>query len=98
MELVRELIINLRKNKSHVGYGFQEESEALVGHVLDNFLNSPFPDLEPERKNEKDSLRFKEEGRHSKYPFSLSLIRNQGNDYHSKNYFYAMCFQYFYLC
>lgn len=71
MESVKELILNLKKRKSYVGYGFQKESEALVGHVLDNFLKSPLPHLEPERKNEEDSLRYREEGRISKYLFFI---------------------------
>ncbi|XP_033212943.1 SET and MYND domain-containing protein 4-like isoform X2 [Belonocnema kinseyi] len=62
MESVKELILNFKKRKSHVGYGFQKESEALVSHVLDNFLKTPLPDLEPERKNEEDSIRYREEG------------------------------------
>ena len=68
MELAKELILNLKQNNNpRVGYGLQKESEALVSHVLKNLLKSPLPDLEPETKNEEDSLRYREEGKILKY-------------------------------
>lgn len=63
MDIARELILNLKqKNKSHVGYGLQKECEALIGHVLQNMVQSELPELIPEVKDEQDSIQYREEG------------------------------------
>ncbi|XP_043248068.1 SET and MYND domain-containing protein 4-like isoform X2 [Colletes gigas] len=63
MDTARELVLTLKQgNESHAGYGLQKESEALVGHILQNMVKSPLPTLIPETKNEEDSIRFREEG------------------------------------
>lgn len=63
MDIAKELLVQMkRKNKSHVGYGLQGESEALVGHILQNMAKSAMPALESERKNEEDSIKYREEG------------------------------------
>ncbi|XP_015177541.1 PREDICTED: SET and MYND domain-containing protein 4-like isoform X1 [Polistes dominula] len=63
MDLAKELILNLKqKNVSHVGYGLQKECEALVGHILQNMVKSQLPSLNVDRKNKKDSVKYREEG------------------------------------
>ncbi|XP_032683142.1 SET and MYND domain-containing protein 4-like isoform X2 [Odontomachus brunneus] len=63
MEIAKELVLSLKQNnKSHVGYGLQKESEALVGHILQNMVRSQMPSLHAVTKNEEDSIRYREEG------------------------------------
>ncbi|XP_051167736.1 SET and MYND domain-containing protein 4-like isoform X2 [Leptopilina boulardi] len=62
MELVKTLIFNLIQNNSQAGYGLQKESEALISYVLQNMSKSALPDVEPEIKNEKNSLHYRNEG------------------------------------
>ncbi|XP_034188583.1 protein-lysine N-methyltransferase SMYD4 isoform X1 [Osmia lignaria lignaria] len=63
MDIAKELILNLKQNnKSHVGYGLQKECEALIGHVLQNMVQSELPELIPEVKHEQDSIQYREEG------------------------------------
>ncbi|CAG5087729.1 Similar to SMYD4: SET and MYND domain-containing protein 4 (Homo sapiens) [Cotesia congregata] len=63
MDFAKELVLRMRqKNKSHVGYGLQTESEALVGHILQNMAKSPMPSFKTDKKNEKDCLRYRDEG------------------------------------
>lgn len=64
MDFAKELVLRMRqKNKSHVGYGLQTESEALVGHILQNMAKSPMPSFKIDKKNEKDCLRYRDEGK-----------------------------------
>lgn len=63
MDTAKELILNLKQtNKSHVGYGLQKECEALIGHILQNMVQSELPELIPEVKNEQDSIEYREQG------------------------------------
>ncbi|XP_017795167.1 PREDICTED: SET and MYND domain-containing protein 4-like [Habropoda laboriosa] len=63
MDAAKELVLNLKQNnKSHVGYGLQNESEALIGHILQNMVKAQLPELIPEVKNEEDSIQYREEG------------------------------------
>lgn len=63
MEVAKELVLILKENnKSHVGYGLQEECEALVGHILQNMIRSQMPSLHAVVKNEEDSIRYREQG------------------------------------
>ncbi|CAK9802764.1 SET and MYND domain-containing protein 4 [Anthophora plagiata] len=63
MDIAKELVLNLKQNnKSHVGYGLQEECEALIGHILQNMVKAQLPELIPEVKNEEDSIQYREEG------------------------------------
>ncbi|XP_043474196.1 SET and MYND domain-containing protein 4-like isoform X2 [Leptopilina heterotoma] len=62
MELVKTLIFDLIQNNSQAGYGLQKESEALISYVLQNMSKSALPDVEPEVKNEEDSLHYRNEG------------------------------------
>ncbi|XP_008558969.1 SET and MYND domain-containing protein 4 isoform X1 [Microplitis demolitor] len=63
MDVAKELVLRMKQiNKSHVGYGLQAESEALVGHILQNMAKSPMPSFKVDRKNERDCLRYREEG------------------------------------
>ncbi|XP_011703831.1 PREDICTED: SET and MYND domain-containing protein 4-like isoform X1 [Wasmannia auropunctata] len=63
MEIAKELVLTLKQNnKSHVGYGLQKECEALVGHILQNMVKSQMPPLYAVKKNEEDSIRYREEG------------------------------------
>ncbi|XP_017757021.1 PREDICTED: SET and MYND domain-containing protein 4-like isoform X2 [Eufriesea mexicana] len=63
MDIAKELILSLKQNnKSHAGYGLQKESEALIGHILQNMIKSQLPELIPEVKNEEDSIHYREEG------------------------------------
>lgn len=64
MDMAKDLILQMKqKNKSHVGYGLQAESAALVGHILQNMAKSPMPPLKAEQKNEEDSINYREEGK-----------------------------------
>lgn len=64
MDVAKELVLRMKQiNKSHVGYGLQAESEALVGHILQNMAKSPMPSFKVDRKNERDCLRYREEGK-----------------------------------
>lgn len=72
MEIAKELVLTLKQNNtSHVGYGLQKECEALVGHILQNMIRSQMPSLHAAMKNEKDSIRYREEGM---YLFLENLI------------------------
>ncbi|XP_076248796.1 protein-lysine N-methyltransferase SMYD4 isoform X2 [Calliopsis andreniformis] len=63
MDIARELVLTLKQaNQSNVGYGLQKECEALIGHILQNMVQSQLPILIPEMKNEEDSIRYREEG------------------------------------
>lgn len=75
MELVKSLIFNLIQNNSQAGYGLQKESEALISYVLRNMSKSALPDVEPEEKNEEDSLHYRDEGKflfYKNYSFRVS--------------------------
>lgn len=64
MDAAKQLVMALKQNnKSHVGYGLQRESEALVSHILQNMVKSRLPAFEPKRKNKEDSMRYREEGK-----------------------------------
>ncbi|XP_046605322.1 SET and MYND domain-containing protein 4-like isoform X1 [Neodiprion virginianus] len=63
MDQAKQLVLALKQNnKSHVGYGLQQESEALVSHILQNMVKSSLPRFKPKMKNSKDSMRYREEG------------------------------------
>ncbi|XP_034934272.1 SET and MYND domain-containing protein 4-like [Chelonus insularis] len=63
MDIAKELVMQMKtKNKSHVGYGLQAECEALVGHIMKNMMKSSMPSFKIEEKNEKDSIKYREEG------------------------------------
>ncbi|XP_023290633.1 SET and MYND domain-containing protein 4 [Orussus abietinus] len=63
MDTAKQLILTLKKNnRSHVGYGLQKESEALMRHILQNMAKSELPILQAEVKNEEDSVKYREEG------------------------------------
>lgn len=64
MDSAKQLVFALKQNNhSHVGYGLQRESEALVSHILQNIVKSKLPPFKPKRKNKEDSVRFREEGK-----------------------------------
>ncbi|XP_024935657.1 SET and MYND domain-containing protein 4 isoform X2 [Cephus cinctus] len=62
MDTKRLILLLKENNKSHVGYGLQKESEALMGHILKNMSNSKLPEFEAEMKNSEDSICYREEG------------------------------------
>ncbi|XP_046747207.1 SET and MYND domain-containing protein 4-like isoform X1 [Diprion similis] len=63
MDQAKQLVLALKQNnKSHVGYGLQQESEALIDHILQNMVKSSLPRFKPKMKNSKDSLKYREEG------------------------------------
>ncbi|XP_058792910.1 SET and MYND domain-containing protein 4-like [Phymastichus coffea] len=62
MEFSKQLILAVKKNELHNGYGLQKECEALVSHVLSNMIKSKLPTLAPEVKNDNDATTYKEEG------------------------------------
>ncbi|XP_025602265.2 SET and MYND domain-containing protein 4-like isoform X2 [Athalia rosae] len=63
MDTAKQLVLALKhNNKSHVGYGLQRESEALVSHILQNMVKSKLPPFKPKLKNREDSIRYREEG------------------------------------
>lgn len=74
MDIAKELILNLKQtNKSHVGYGLQKECEALVGHILQNMIQSELPELIPEVKNEQDSIEYREQGINTSYLLQFNM-------------------------
>lgn len=63
MDIARELVLTLKQaHQSSVGYGLQKECEALIGHILQNMVQTQLPNLVPEMKNKEDSIRYREEG------------------------------------
>lgn len=65
MEKAKELMLMLKQNKSHVGYGRQKECEALVSFILGNMAKSQLPPLKPEIKNKEESISYRECGNYA---------------------------------
>lgn len=63
MDVIQNIILTIKaKNSSHVGYGLQSEFESLVCCVLQNMAKSPMPLLKIEKKNNIDSVKYREDG------------------------------------
>ncbi|KAJ8670509.1 hypothetical protein QAD02_001768 [Eretmocerus hayati] len=88
MDLAKELILAVKRNNSHGGYGLQKECEALIGHVLNNMAKSKIPNLTADVKNNQIATRFREEGNQcfvtgddeeaiEKYTQSLAFAENK---------------------
>ncbi|XP_011504410.1 PREDICTED: SET and MYND domain-containing protein 4-like [Ceratosolen solmsi marchali] len=59
---IKELILAIKKNDSHSGYGLQKECELLIGHVLNNMAKSKLPNLIADMKNDEDAKHYRDEG------------------------------------